>query len=130
MCGVLTEMLSEHGYGDIIEMLKELAKNGQIEFTGSGKYHPILPLIPKGEVERQIMENAGTNRHFWAVLFLKASFRLSYAIAMILLSLFSKLDISGFSSVVLLAPLIGPWIWFMKLNLREEGWQFSFVMIF
>ena len=64
MCGVLTEMLSEHGHGDIIEMLKELAKNGQIEFTGSGKYHPILPLIPKGEVERQIMENARTNRQF------------------------------------------------------------------
>jgi len=64
MCGVLTELLSEHGYGDIIEMLKELAKNGQIEFTGSGKYHPILPLIPKGEVERQIVENARTNRQF------------------------------------------------------------------
>jgi len=74
MCGVLTEMLSEHGYGDIIEMLKELAKNGQIEFTGSGKYHPILPLIPKGEVERQIMENAGTNRQFLGSLIPKGFF--------------------------------------------------------
>jgi hypothetical protein len=27
--------------------------DGQIEFTGSGKFHPILPLIPRDEVERQ-----------------------------------------------------------------------------
>ncbi|MDD5039071.1 MAG: hypothetical protein PHN78_07120, partial [Dehalococcoidales bacterium] len=64
ICGVLTEMLSEHGHGDIIEILKELAENGQIEFTGTGKYHPILPLIPEDEVQRQIMENARTNRLF------------------------------------------------------------------
>jgi len=64
ICGVLTEMLSEHGHGDIIEMLKELAERGQIEFTGSGKYHPILPLIPVEEAERQIEENMRTNRQF------------------------------------------------------------------
>jgi alpha-amylase/alpha-mannosidase (GH57 family) len=35
-----------------------------VEFVGSGKHHPILPLIPVREVERQIHQNAITNRHF------------------------------------------------------------------
>jgi hypothetical protein len=54
-------MLWYHGHKDIIAGLSELAKNGQIEFTGSGKYHPILPLIPIGEIERQIRLNRVTN---------------------------------------------------------------------
>jgi len=60
--GVLTEMLHDCGYGDVIDGFRQLAKRGQIEFTGSGKYHPILPLIPQKEVERQIQLNSGTNR--------------------------------------------------------------------
>ena len=60
---VLTEMLFDHGYNDVIRGIKELARRGQIEFTGSGKYHPILPLIPQSEVERQISQNHKTNKH-------------------------------------------------------------------
>ncbi len=63
--GVLTEMLYECGHNDVIEGLKELAERGQIEFTGSGKYHPIFPLIPKEESERQIRLNNVTNKHFF-----------------------------------------------------------------
>jgi alpha-amylase/alpha-mannosidase (GH57 family) len=63
--GVLTEMLWYYGHKDIIDGLLELAENGQIEFTGSGKYHPILPLIPRKEVERQIRLNRITNSHFF-----------------------------------------------------------------
>lgn len=63
--GVLTEMLAEGGYQDIIQAMKELAEKGQLEFTGSAKYHPILPLIPVDEMRRQIRRNAQTNRHFF-----------------------------------------------------------------
>ena len=42
---VLTEMLMDCGHGDVIEGIRRLAENGQLEFTGTGKYHPILPLI-------------------------------------------------------------------------------------
>lgn len=63
--GVLTEMLYYHGYGDIIDGLIQLAEKGQIEFVGSGKYHPILPLIPRKEMERQIRHNRITNSHFF-----------------------------------------------------------------
>lgn len=63
--GVLTEMLDEHGMSDVIEGLRGLAEKGQVEFTGSGKYHPILPLIPQDEMRRQIVQNYQTNRRFF-----------------------------------------------------------------
>ena len=63
--GVLADMLMDCGHKDIIEGLRSLAENGQLEFTGTGKYHPILPLIPKEEVKRQIDLNTQTNRRFF-----------------------------------------------------------------
>jgi len=60
--GVLTEMLAESGYMDVINKLRELAQGGQVEFTGSAMYHPILPLIPTEEVKRQIKRNHLVNR--------------------------------------------------------------------
>jgi len=60
--GVLTDMLIDCGHGDVIEGLRSLAENGQLEFTGTGKYHPILPLIPREEVKRQLDLNTQTNR--------------------------------------------------------------------
>jgi alpha-amylase/alpha-mannosidase (GH57 family) len=54
---VLTEQLNRRGLGEIIEGLKTLAMRGQIEFTGSAMYHPILPLIPEEEVIRQVRLN-------------------------------------------------------------------------
>jgi len=63
--GVLTDMLIDCGHKDVIEGLRSLAENGQLEFTGTGKYHPILPLIPKEEVKRQIDLNTQTNRRFF-----------------------------------------------------------------
>ncbi len=62
--GVLTEMLALYGHTDILDKMRKLADNGQIEFTGSGKYHPILPLIPREEMERQIRLNHSTNKQY------------------------------------------------------------------
>lgn len=62
--GVLTEMLGLYGYSDVLDKMRKLAENGQVEFAGSGKYHPILPLIPGDEVERQIRLNQNTNRQY------------------------------------------------------------------
>jgi alpha-amylase/alpha-mannosidase (GH57 family) len=63
--GALTDMLIDCGHQDVVERLRGLAERGQIEFTGTGKYHPILPLIPRGEVKRQIDLNTHTNRRFF-----------------------------------------------------------------
>lgn len=63
--GVLTEMLAQHGMEDVLSGLTNLAQKGKIEFTGSAKYHPILPLIPLAEMRRQILLNYETNRRYF-----------------------------------------------------------------
>ena len=40
-------LADDYGYGDIIEGITMLASRNQIDFTGSAKFHPLLPLIPK-----------------------------------------------------------------------------------
>ncbi|MDD4876014.1 MAG: hypothetical protein PHQ86_02625 [Dehalococcoidales bacterium] len=58
--GVLIDMLRNCGHTDVLNGLKKLAEKGQIEFTATGKYHPILPLIPPEEIKRQIELNQRT----------------------------------------------------------------------
>jgi len=65
ICGVLTEMLDQHGGEDVIEALRQLAKNHQVEFVDSAKFHAILPLIPKDEAIRQIELNRETNAKYF-----------------------------------------------------------------
>jgi hypothetical protein len=66
---VLTEQLARYGLDDVIRGLRELAERGQIEFTGSAMYHPILPLIPKDEVVRQVKLNSGVNQHYFGEVY-------------------------------------------------------------
>ena len=67
--GTLTEQLHDFGYNDIIEGIATLASKGQIEFTGSAKFHPLLPLIPEPEIKRQIKLNEETNTQFFGDVF-------------------------------------------------------------
>jgi len=66
---VLTEQLVRYGLGDVIQGLRELAERGQIEFTGSAMYHPILPLIPRDEVIRQIKLNTDVNQRYFGEIY-------------------------------------------------------------
>jgi len=66
---ILTEQLGRYGFLDVIEGLKRLAERGQIEFTGSAMYHPILPLISRVEVIRQIRLNTEVNRHYFGEVY-------------------------------------------------------------
>jgi hypothetical protein len=54
--GSLLDMLSEKvpKGNQVISNFTALIKRSQIEITGTGKYHPIFPLIPTNEIERQI----------------------------------------------------------------------------
>jgi len=63
--GGLTELLAKRGYKDVIRAIKDFAKKGQIEFTGSVKYHPFLPLLPEDEIIRQINLNEQTNKKYF-----------------------------------------------------------------
>ena len=62
--GSLLELFDRDGYYDLIEMLKDSVFKGKIEITGSAKYHAILPLITKREIERQIVANDETLRKY------------------------------------------------------------------
>lgn len=63
--GVLLEFFEQYGHKDLIEMMGKLISRGQLELTGSAKYHPLLPFLPKEEVIRQINLNEETLRHYF-----------------------------------------------------------------
>ena len=71
---VLTEQLAKYGLDDVIQGLGELAERGQIEFTGSAMYHPILPLIPRDEAIRQIKLNTDVNRRYFGEVYKPVGF--------------------------------------------------------
>ncbi|MFX1256578.1 MAG: hypothetical protein ACFFAN_01865 [Promethearchaeota archaeon] len=60
--GVLIELFYEFGLEDTMELVKNLVSENKLEILGTGIYHPILPLIPKKEVYRQIQKNEEINR--------------------------------------------------------------------
>lgn len=72
--GCLLDLLEKEGYLDVIDSLKELLQKGQLELTGSAKYHAFLPLLPKNEVRRQIEQNELTLRKFFGSLWIKKGF--------------------------------------------------------
>lgn len=69
ICGVLIELLNDHGASDIVERMRKLAERGQFEFVGTSKYHAILPLIPEKEMVRQIELNSNTSKYFFKKAF-------------------------------------------------------------
>ncbi len=66
---VLTEMLFNQGYRDVIDDLKILIEMGRVELTGSAKFHAFLPLIPEKEIVRQIKLNNDTNKSYFGDLY-------------------------------------------------------------
>lgn len=66
---VLSEMLFEHGYRDVIENIKLLIEMGRVELTGSAKFHAFLPFLTENEVKRQIMLNHETNKRYFGDAF-------------------------------------------------------------
>lgn len=63
--GSLLELWDKFGYEEIINSFKKLAEKGQIELVSSAMYHPILPLISKSEIERQIKLHDEISRKFF-----------------------------------------------------------------
>ena len=63
--GVLLELLEAYGCKDVIDGMRQLLKRGQLELTGSAKYHALLPFLPAPEIERQVKLNETTLKHFF-----------------------------------------------------------------
>lgn len=62
--GSLLELFDKYGYGDLIDILRNLGKENRIEFTSSTKYHALLPFLNEDEIVRQIKMNDETNKFF------------------------------------------------------------------
>jgi hypothetical protein len=62
--GALLELFDKYGYQDLIDGLRQAAKEGKIEFTGSAKYHALLPFLDEEEIINQIKINDETNRFY------------------------------------------------------------------
>jgi alpha-amylase/alpha-mannosidase (GH57 family) len=58
----LTELLVSLGHEKVLRNLSSAASAGKVEFTESGAYHPIFPLIPEDEVVRQLELNHTKNK--------------------------------------------------------------------
>ncbi|MFC1662540.1 hypothetical protein ACFL04_00015 [Patescibacteria group bacterium] len=65
----LTEQLIEHQLDDVVKGFRDLAEKGQVEFTGSAKYHTILPLISRQEIKRQIQLNTEVNKKYFGPVY-------------------------------------------------------------
>src|SRR3972149_8162158 len=63
--GVLLDLWDEFDHEDVIEMVGTLLGRGEIELTGSAKFHPLLPKIPADEIKRQIELNALTIKKYF-----------------------------------------------------------------
>lgn len=72
--GVLCELLEKHGGQDVLENIKKLVDQGNIELTGSAKFHAFLPLMPEEEIERQISLNEETLNHYFGSSWKKGGF--------------------------------------------------------
>jgi hypothetical protein len=62
--GSLLELFDKYGYHELIAIIRELAERNQIEFTGSAKYHALLPYLDEAEIIRQIEINTETNKKY------------------------------------------------------------------
>jgi len=62
--GSLFELFDKYGFHDVIDNLKKLGEKGNIEFTGSAKYHAFLPFLKNEEIIRQIELNNKTNKFY------------------------------------------------------------------
>lgn len=65
----LTELLVKHGFQGLVFDIKSLAERGQIELTGSAKYHAFLPLLPENEIKRQINLNQIANQKYFGKVY-------------------------------------------------------------
>ena len=62
--GALLELFDRDRYRDLIDILRQLGKEGRIEFTSSAKYHAFLPYLEESEIVRQITTNNETNTFY------------------------------------------------------------------
>ncbi|MDD4989283.1 MAG: polysaccharide deacetylase family protein [Candidatus Pacebacteria bacterium] len=74
--GSLVELLLKYGRKDIIDGIRKFAEEGRIELLGSAMYHPILPLLSRAEIERQIRLNETVLKEYFGDVYKTRGFYL------------------------------------------------------
>src|SRR3989344_8994063 len=72
--GALLELFDKYGYLDLIDGLRQAGLQGKIEFTGSAKYHALLPFLDEDEIVNQIKINDQTNSFYLGDTYKPAGF--------------------------------------------------------
>lgn len=72
--GILCELLARYHGVDVLDDLRLLLQRGQVELTGSAKYHPFLPKLPESEMRRQVELNTTTSRQYFGDLYQPGGF--------------------------------------------------------
>jgi hypothetical protein len=52
--GSTVDLLIRTGFGQLIKKLNELAERGQVDFTMSPKYQPVMPFLSEDDIDRQV----------------------------------------------------------------------------
>jgi hypothetical protein len=65
--GSTVELLIRTGFGQMIKKLGELADRGQVDFTMSPKYQPLLPLLSDDDIDRQIDANNKVCKRYFGI---------------------------------------------------------------
>ncbi len=92
--GCLLEELTKMNLKKAHTTAKNLIKEGKVELVGSGKFHPILPLIPPEEISRQIKNNQSTIEKFFPNVHIKGFFPPEMAVSNQILEIVKKLNYS------------------------------------
>ncbi|MFX1487809.1 MAG: hypothetical protein ACFFBI_01585 [Promethearchaeota archaeon] len=121
--GVLIELLYDFGLSDTMELLKNLVSEKKIEIVGTAKFHPILPLIPKNEMQRQIEMNEEINRREFDRWQKKGFFPPELAISESLVRLVQKLKYKWMIMSGIACPIDWP---YNKIYKSSNGLQLFF----
>lgn len=61
----LTERWLGEGYHDLLQLCADLRRRGRVEFVATAAYHPILPLLPRPAIERQVAADQTRHRELF-----------------------------------------------------------------
>jgi alpha-amylase/alpha-mannosidase (GH57 family) len=65
--GSTVELLIRTGFGQMIKKLNELAERGQVDFTMTPKYQPVLPFLSDDDIDRQIEAGNKICRRYFGI---------------------------------------------------------------
>ncbi len=72
--GSLLILLQRNGFSSVIDNIGKLIERGQVELTSSAMYHSLLPLMPQGEIRRQVDQHNKTCTEIFGSLYKPTGF--------------------------------------------------------